>query len=228
MKKFVFLYYLLLASAMFYACTNDISENILPSPNLENQQENATGVVVIISDDDGNHCDDCCMFDAENWCSVCRECQCCRNCACDVCAGNEATTQEQTVFRDFKDNLLSQNAMGKRFNRLYYQNSARIFDVVMSNQNIRNDFLLLLTDLYPYCNNLVNGNGNMIISPSTTQMIDNMLDEMLSVNNTLADPYNEKTKLKQSIHYLKSKIPLSSYNNLSMNFAWNQVSNITP
>ena len=73
MKKTVLFYYLFVCMAIFYACTNDISENILPSPpDSQSQQENSTGVI-IISDDDGK-CDDCCMFSADTWCSTCREC----------------------------------------------------------------------------------------------------------------------------------------------------------
>jgi len=118
--------------------------------------------------------------------------------------------------------------MGKRFSRLYYQNSARIYDIVMSSQSMQNDFLLLLTDLYPYCDNLVNGNGNMIISNSIVQRIDIMLTNILTINSTLADPNNEKAKLAQDINYLKSKVPVNSYSNISIGSAWNQVSTINP
>ena len=88
-----------------------------------------------------------------------------------VVAGNQKTL---AILRNYRDNVLMKNGLGRTYVRYYYENAFEMVTLIMSNSGIREKMIEALNVIMPSIEGVMNGKES-VVSNAQTRKIDDLI-----------------------------------------------------
>ncbi|MCC5944189.1 MAG: hypothetical protein JJT94_04590 [Bernardetiaceae bacterium] len=170
-------------------------------------------------------CAECCMNYADSWCGACPQCACCRDCSCGGICPTEVALAEidsnaiEAV--DLLKNIVFVNtSFGLSLTRVYYQNSARLKELMLSDTTLMNNTRSLLIALKPYFYDLANGSGEMTLPLSLANQTAELFQQFEEMNLNTGDPNQLSGQFHADLVYVWETIAIYDKVGLTTSYIW--------